>query len=68
VAGCCEHGNELCGSIKCGVFLEQVRNLASQAGPWCVVLKTLSFVKVPINVKCSNYGTLFESCQLEVYV
>jgi hypothetical protein len=26
VAGCCASGNELSGSIKCGEFLEQLRN------------------------------------------
>ena len=25
VAGCCEHGYELLGSIKCGEFLDQLR-------------------------------------------
>jgi hypothetical protein len=24
VAGCCEHGNEILGSIKCGVFLDKL--------------------------------------------
>jgi hypothetical protein len=26
VAGCCEHGNELPCSIKCGEFLEQLND------------------------------------------
>jgi len=30
VAGCCEHDNELSGSIKCGDFLESLIRLASQ--------------------------------------
>jgi len=26
VAGCCEHGNELTGFIKCGELLDHLRN------------------------------------------
>jgi hypothetical protein len=26
VAGCCEHGNEASFSIKCGEFLDELRN------------------------------------------
>ena len=34
VAGTCEYGKELSGSIKCGEFLDQLQNqLASQEGP-----------------------------------
>jgi hypothetical protein len=33
VAGACEYGNELSGSIKCGEFLDYPRNqLSSQEG------------------------------------
>jgi hypothetical protein len=33
VAGTCEYGNELSGSVKCGEFLDQLQNqLASQEG------------------------------------
>jgi hypothetical protein len=33
VAGTCEYGNELSGSVKCGEFLDQLHNqLASQEG------------------------------------
>ena len=33
MAGACEYGNELWGSIKCGVFLDLLQNrLASQEG------------------------------------
>jgi hypothetical protein len=33
VAGTCEYGNELSGSIKCGEFLHYLQNqLASQEG------------------------------------
>ena len=33
VAGACEYGNELSGSIKCGEFLDRLQNrLASQEG------------------------------------
>jgi len=33
VAGTCEYGNELSGSIKCGEFLDYLQNqLASQEG------------------------------------
>ena len=34
MAGACEYGNELAGSIKCGKFLDLLQNqLASQEGP-----------------------------------
>ena len=33
MAGACEYGNELSGSIKCWVFLDQLQNqLATQEG------------------------------------
>ena len=33
MAGTCEYGNELSGSIKCGEFLDQLQNqLTSQEG------------------------------------
>ena len=28
MAGACEYGNELAGSIKCGVFLEKLRTVS----------------------------------------
>jgi hypothetical protein len=36
-AGCCEHGNEPSGSIKCGEFLDQMRDrqlLEKDSAPW----------------------------------
>jgi hypothetical protein len=37
VAGCCEHGNEPSGFIKCGEFLDQMRDrqlLEKDSVPW----------------------------------
>jgi hypothetical protein len=37
VAGCCEHGNEHSGSIKCGGFLDCLRKvyfLKNDSSPW----------------------------------
>jgi hypothetical protein len=37
MAGTCECGNELSGSIKCGEFLDELQNqLASQEGLCCM--------------------------------
>ena len=35
VAGCCEHGNELSDSMKCGGFLDQLRNQIISQGRRC---------------------------------
>jgi len=37
MAGICEYGDELSGSIKCGEFLDQLQNqLVSQEGLCCM--------------------------------
>jgi hypothetical protein len=41
VAGCCECGNERLGSIKCGEFLDWLRNcwlLKKASAPWSLLL------------------------------
>ena len=41
MAGSCEHGNEISGSIKCGEFLDRQRNyyIPKDSVPWTSILR-----------------------------
>jgi len=49
VAGCCEHGNEHSGSVKCGEFCDWLRNgqlLKNDPPPWSWLAKQNAVVIV----------------------
>ena len=49
MAGCCEHGNEHSGSVKCGEFCDWLRNdqlLKNDPAPWIWLVKQNAVVIV----------------------
>jgi len=76
VAGCCEHGNEPSGVIKCGEFYEWLRNSEHQlyrrvADEWLYVLVYLWTVSSTLHEKvkrqniCQNTAT---SCKYVLHI
>jgi hypothetical protein len=67
MAGCCEHVNELWGSIKGGEFLDWLSDLASQEGLCYVELVSLRAYKEQATLPKLRYGMVFHKTQC-IYV